>query len=457
VGDGGLGPALAVSEADGVETDRSVSFRVSLSHPSPDAVTVDYATRDETATAGTDYGAVSGQILIPAGDLGATVEVPIRDDAVDERTERFLLLLSDPVGATIGDWRDGAGEAAIDDDEPQTLSIDDIRIEEGNGGTRNATFRISVSTPAEGRVTVDWATEDGTARAGPDYVAASGQATIPIDVAAATVSVAVNGDVLDEPDETFSVRLTNPTGAILADDQGVATIVDDDPTPTISIDDVRVQEGAPGDKPRATFTVRLSSASGRDVTVRYGTADGTATAPADYTAASGTLTLPAGSASGVVSVVVRGDAIDEPDETFFVNLSQPVGATIFDAHAIGTIVDDDEGGPAPGISIDDATVTEGAAGSKASAWFRISVSSHQGGDVTVHWATADGTAVAPSDYTGAGGIARIPAGQTSATVRVVIRGDAIDEPDETFFVNLSDPIGATITDGQGVGTIVDDD
>src|SRR5206468_2091058 len=138
-------------------------------------------------------------------------------------------------------------------------------------------------------VTVSYTTANGSALAGADYVAQSGTLSLSSSTPTRQVLVSVLGDTLDEPDETFSVLLSNPTNASITDAQGVGTITDDDPPPSLSIDDVSTVEGDSGTQ-GASFTVLLSAASGRPVTVNYATADGTATAGSDYAATAGTLT-----------------------------------------------------------------------------------------------------------------------------------------------------------------------
>ncbi|MBE7554476.1 MAG: DNRLRE domain-containing protein [Anaerolineales bacterium] len=154
------------------------------------------------------------------------------------------------------------------------------------------------------------------------------------------VTVLVQGDTLDELNETFFVNISGAVNATIADGQGVGTITDDDGTPTLSINDVTVTEGDAGTV-NAVFTVNLSAASGQTVTVNFATANNTATAPADYTTASGTLTFAPGVTSQPVTVLVQGDTLDEPDETFLVNLSGAANAVISDGQGVGAIVDDD--------------------------------------------------------------------------------------------------------------------
>src|SRR5262249_3054475 len=123
----------------------------------------------------------------------------------------------------------------------------------------------------------------------------------------------------------------------------------------------------------------LSAVSGQTVSVNYSAAGVTATAGGDFTAASGSLTFAPGVTSKSVSVPVLGDVLDEPDETFTMDLSGAVNATVADGQAIGTIFDDD---PAPLLSISDATATEGNSGT-AGVVFTVSLSSASGRTVQV--------------------------------------------------------------------------
>src|SRR5262249_48581893 len=137
-------------------------------------------------------------------------------------------------------------------------------------------------------------------------------------------------------------------------------IWDGPPAPWLSISDRNVTEGNTGTR-AAGFIVNLSFASAEPVTVAYATADGSATAGSDYQATSGTLTFAPGETSKVITVLVNGDPLGEPTETFFVNLSSPTNVALGRRQAIGTIADDD-----PRISITDAdvSVTEGNTGTR---------------------------------------------------------------------------------------------
>jgi hypothetical protein len=160
--------------------------------------------------------------------------------------------------------------------------------------------------------------------------------------------IAVKGDLIDEFDENFYVNLSGATNnAVIYDSQGVGTILDNDPPPSITIGDASIVEGNRGTKV-LTFTVKLSAVSEKWVYVNFATANGTATtANNDYRATSGTLSFAPGQTTATISVVIVGDTTRESNETFFVNLSGASNATIADAQAIGTILDDDTPTPPP--------------------------------------------------------------------------------------------------------------
>ena len=164
---------------------------------------------------------------------------------------------------------------------------------EGNSGTVNATFTLSLSAPSSQAVGVSYATAAGSATAPGDFTSRSGSLSFPPFATTLPLSITVNGDTLSEANETFVVNLSGASGATIADAQGTATIVNDDALPALSIGDVSVTEGNSGSL-NATFTVTLSPASGQAVSVAYATANVTALAGSDYTTTSGTLNFAAG-------------------------------------------------------------------------------------------------------------------------------------------------------------------
>jgi predicted extracellular nuclease len=436
-------------------------FTVSLSKASASAVTFNFATANGTATAGSDYTAttLAGQ-SIAAGTLTKTISVPVIGDTVGEADEVFYGNLSAVSGATPVDVQ---GDATIVNDDaitPPTLTINDVSVSEGNSGTTTATFTVSLSPASANTVGFDIATADGTALAGSDYVAnaLAGQ-TIAAGQTSKTFSVNVLGDVAVEPNETFVANLSNPTGgAVIGDAQGIGTINNDDAAivPGLSVADVSITEGNSGTS-TMNFVVNLSQATTTNVTFDVFTSNNTAGAPTDYAALTATAqSIPAGQTSKAFSVTINGDTTLEANETFFFNVSNVSGATVADGQALGTIVNDDSA-TLPTLSINDVSVTEGNGGT-ALATFTVSLSGVSGSAVSFDIATADNSAVAGSDYVANAATGQtIAAGQTSKTFNVTINGDTAVELNETFFVNLTNPGNATLADGQGIGTIVNDD
>jgi probable HAF family extracellular repeat protein len=221
-------------------------------------------------------------------------------------------------------------------------------------------------------------------------------------------------------------------------------------TPLIGIGDATVVEGNAGTKVTA-FTVTLSTASGQPVTVAYATASGTATAGSDYQAASGTLTFAPGETTKTITVLVTGDRLGEQNETFTVVLSSASDAAVTDAQGMGTIVDDE-----PRVSINDVARKEGNGGTTLFV-FTVTLSAVYDAAVTVNFATANGTATAGEDYDARSGTLTFAPGETTKTITIVVKGDKKQEADESFYVNLSGAFGALILDGQGLGSVLDDD
>jgi hypothetical protein len=330
-----------------------------------------------------------------------------------------------------------------------TVAISDAAPVGETGGS--ALFTLTLSAPSAGTVTVGYATADGSALSGSDYVAASGFVSFTAGATSTILAVGVLDDASDEPDEGFFVNLTTSPGAAVTHGQGAATILDDDSPPSVSVADAApVGEGNSGTTP-ATFVLSLSAPSGFPVTVGYATTDGSALAASDYVGVTSSISFPAGSTTTTIPVSVRGDTAFEPDETFFLDLGAATNATLADTQGQATILNDDAEGPS--LSISDATALEHSDGSSF-ALFLVTLSAPSAQPVTVAYATADGTATAGSgDYVAASGTLSFKAGATLRPILVRVNGDARLEGDETFLVNLAAPSGASLGDGQGQGTI----
>lgn len=223
----------------------------------------------------------------------------------------------------------------LDNDGLPALALGDAGVTEGNSGTRNMVFTVTLSPANVTPVTFTVATQNASATAGSDFVALSAVRVMAPGQTSLPVTVTINGDILDEPtQETFSLTLSSPQGALLGDAIGVGTIVDDDTT----IMSLRAQpplaEGDGGYK-SALVTVTLSAASDMSVTVDYALTPGVGVGGAkpglDYVDQSGTLTLAPGETGKTITVQIISDDIFEPDETFYIalsNASVPLGANV---------------------------------------------------------------------------------------------------------------------------------
>jgi YD repeat-containing protein len=263
-------------------------------------------------------------------------------------------------------------------------------------------------TPTTCPATVYYEAISGTAVAGADFTKVSGILTFPAGTASGAtlgLTVPIINDTVHEPAETFSVLLSAVSGAVIGPVGGaVVTILDNDPAPALSVADVVLQEGHSGLTP-AVFTVSLSSTTSQAVTASYATANGSATAGSDYQAASGVLTIPAGTLTTTITVMVVGDTVYEPDETFTLVLSNVVGASVAKGTATATILNDDVDNP-PRLTWGDIYVPrDGAADAilwrpGTGAWHvRDSASGTFG---TVGPLGGSGDIPVPADYTGDG-------------------------------------------------------
>ena len=290
------------------------------------------------------------------------------------------------------------------------LTVGDVTVVEGTAGVHNAVVTVSITEPHGNSITVNYSTADGTAHTGSDFNAVSGTVKFAINEMTRSIVVPVIGDRVVETDKDFFVRLSNPKGAKIADAEGIVTILDS--SPRISIDSyASAQEGNSGTTPM-TFTVALSNAYDLPVTVQWVTADGSATAGLDYVGAADTLVFMAGETSKPIEVLVKGDRIAEPDMGFAVNLiATDSYAAISNGVGAGWIFDS-----SPRISIADVyNYGEGTF------TFTVSLSRAYDQDVTVDFATADGTMIADRDYVATLGTLTFKPGEaTTQTITVAV-------------------------------------
>ena len=437
---------VSVSE-DGA-TNLTYTVTRSLNLTSPTVVNI---TTAGTATAGTDYSGNVATVTIPAGATTATITINPNVDGTLEPDETVTLILAAGTGYTIGAPGSATGTILNDDVPSVTVSVSPAAVAED--GAPNLIYTFTLNQAAFNPISINY-TIGGTATNGTDYATIASPLIINTGNTTGTITVNPTADATIEADETVTLTLAAGTGyTVGVPNSATGTVLNDD-LPNLTINDVTVTEGNSGIT-NAVFTVSLSAPAGPGgVTFNIATANGTATAGTDYVAQSLTgQTIPAGSSTYTFTVQVNGDTLNEPTETFFANVTGVANAVVVDGQGVGTISNDD---PVPSLAIDDVTLVEGNSGT-TNAVFTVSLSAASGQTVTVNYATADGTAGQPADYTSTSGTLTFTPGQATRTITVPVIGETAPEANETFFVNLSAATNATISDNQGVGTISNDD
>ena len=433
---------LSINNASGTEGNNLV-FTVTLDNAVSENFTVDFSTASNSATSGTDFTANSGTLNF-TGTVGETQTITVNtsDDAILEGTESFYLDLSN---ATSGvSFSDAQGLGSITDNDSASVSISDVSVSEGN----SAVLVVTLDNAVSNGFSLDFASSGNTATEGVDFTANSGSLNF-VGTVGETQSITINttDDSIVEADEDFFVNLSNASdGVSISDAQGLATITDND-NASITINNTTVTEGS-----TAVLTVSVDNAVDGGFSVDFSSAGNTAIQGVDFSATSGVLNF-AGNAGETQTINVNtiNDAAIEGTESFFINLSNATnGIGIADNQSVITLVDDDSAN----IFVSDSSIEEGGI-----LVFDISLSSAVGGGFSVDFSTAGNTATAGSDYTSNSGTINFigNAGETQ-TISVTTLEDALVEGSESFFVNLTNATnGVTIADGQGIGTITDND
>ena len=323
------------------ETDSTATFGITRTGDTSGPLTIQYAASSGSATPGVDYSGATGSVVFAGGETTKNIVIQLTNDTIDEFNETALLTLSDfnATGESAGSL--SASILTItDDDPPPAISISDATVVEGNGGFTVVSFTLTLSAVSGKPISVNLTALAGTATSPSDYNFFPTIGNVPAGVTSAPVFFPIIGETVFEDDETFTVSLSNPSNATI--DRGTATITiqNDDPVPGIRINDVTLTETNSGTR-SFNFLVSLTNASSKQITVQFETADGSAKSTSDYGAGQGTLLWAPGIINRVVTVPVTGELLVEPDENFFVNLTNPTGATIADSQGVGNIQNDD--------------------------------------------------------------------------------------------------------------------
>ncbi len=446
--------AVTVTEGSGGGF-TALTATIRLDRPATQDTSIDWTAVGTTATEGADFVAAGGTAIVPQGAQSVDVTVDVIADDLVEGDERIdftvtgsTMALTDPIviSGTI-----------TDDDLPSVaLGAAPLAVE---GPASTVTFELTLDQAPIAPVAVDWTLLPGSALLTEDYLGETGVALFDIGQQTATVVVTLVDDDTVEFDETFSLEIGAVTGATGPATTAVtATVEDDDVAILMAGPDQQAVEGNTNARNPLNFTLQLDRPSVHPISVSWRAAGGTASPSVDFaatnrTAATGTVTIPAGTTSLVVPVRIIGDTVVEANETVVFSIVGVTNTLVGQVSAMGTIIDDDT---PPTASINNVSQTEGNSGFRF-ATFTITLSRAPSTAVSVVARTVNGTARAAGDYSTVNTTVRFAAGQRTATVRVPIVGDRVRETNETYTVRLSSPVGLTIARGTGNGTIVSDD
>jgi poly(3-hydroxybutyrate) depolymerase len=397
------------------------------------AVGVDYATTDGTASAGSDYTKVSGTLNFAAGETNKSFNVPILNDALVEPTETFQVILSNPTGGAVLGTRATVTVRITDNDRGVQVEIPTYSVTEDAGSIAVAVIRGSdENLPA----TVDFATVDGTAKAGQDYIETKGRLDFAANERRKLVSIPILNDALRESSKTFRFILSNPAGATSLGKSPSATITIKDNDPGISFSQAIYTVSEDAGEARVTV-LRGNDVDTPAFTVDYAATNGTAVADADYEATSDTLSFAAAEMSKVFTVPILNNAVRQASRTVQIRLSNPTAGLVLgnQATAIIRILDND-----PGVGFEHTSY---------SVWRNagdVTVTILRGNDgafgkVAVDYATVDSTAKAGQDYQAVSGTVEFTENETikSLTIPILTNASAVDT--KRFRLTLRNPTG----------------
>ena len=401
----------------------------------PVTVTVEGAAEDVTA-------APESLVFTPSNwSTAQTVTVTAAED--EDQLEDAPVTLTHMVrgGGYAGLAAPAVVVTVLENDFP-ALSINDAEVSEGDG---EILFAVTMDDgPSSRTVRVEWVTADGTAKVGEDYTGQIGELVFAPGEIRQEAKVPVLDDGVIEPDETFTVVLSNPWGATLVRDEATGVIKDDD-LPVVSIS-TGSDSAAEGEDVRFDLVRSVNLKGPLRVTVRV-SATGTflsATPP-------NTVTFGPGESTAILRMGTIDDDRDEADGTVEALLIESDDYAIEDrGRAVVTVTDNDR---MPAIGIGGARALE----STEEIVFPVTLGAASDRVVTVEWSTSDGTARKEEDYRGGQGVVTFPPGGTAQTIRVLLLDDMRVEEDETFTLTLGRAVNGTSDGGAATGVIEDDE
>ncbi len=432
---------LAIQDTVVFEDVGEAKVRINISPAAPTVLKVPIQIIELTAKDGQDYTVPLDILEIPSGSTSEFLEIPIINDSITESLERFNVRLAAVSGIELDP---GVATVTIHDNDIYRLSVRDNSAPES---AEELTFSVILDPlhPSE-TVEVDYETSDGSATAPNDYMHVSGTLYFEPRITTKHVTVPIINDMEEELLETFTIKLSAPKHAELADGLATGTIIDHDALPVVDIEPrIRIAEN----EGRARFEVTLSHGQlARDTEVYFMITDETTQNLTDYLLLTeNPLRFPSGQTSKFIEVEIIDDEIYEPEETFQVELIDPVNGDLGEYMAQGIIIDDED--PVT-VSILDMDVSESA----GEAVFSVELSGPDSQMRIFTYETEDATAEAGQDYEAVNGEVMFAPKELMKEISVPILDDLESEPTEFFLVRLS---GDGIADGEAHGTIQDDD
>ncbi len=425
----------------------TVRVRLTRTGGTSGAVSVTLAATGGTATSA-DYTGLPATVTFADGQTAASFTLALTDDLLVEGPETAVFTISAPTGgATLGTATTSTLTLADNDVAgPVQFGASAYQVDEA-AGTVTLTVTRTGSTASPG--TVDFATAAGSAGSD-DYTPTSGTLTFAAGQASATFTVPILQDALAEGPESFTVSLSNPTGGAVLGSPTTAGVLILDETAAVGFvaTAVSVNEAAG----TVTLTVARTGTVSAAGSVAYATADGTAVAGTDYTAATGILSFAAGQTSATFAVPILNNAVFAGDRTFTVSLTASGGELTLGASATATVtIAEDEIGQPGTVAFSAAaySVAEGA----GTVTLTLTRTGGSDGAVTVLVSATGGTATSGSDYSGLPVTVRFAAGQTTATVTLTLTDDALVEGDETVLLGLTVLTGGAALGGQATATL----
>lgn len=456
---------FGLSSFEQVENGAVATISVSRSGGSSGVVTVDYATADGNATAGSDYSAASGTLTFADGVTAGSFQITILDDSTYEGDESISLTLSNPGGGAVIGNVDRA-ELTIQDDEQTpaggslVFELDGFSANEFDG---SVTINVLRQGGSSGAVLVDYATADGSAMAGNDYSVASGRLTFAEGEISQSFDVTLTDDSIFEGNETINLVISEPFGAVVGSlSTSTITLADDDDPPVggaleFSAGNYNVSE----DGASVTISITRSGGTTGAVTVDYATTDNTAIAESDYTFATGSVSFADGeSGSKTFDIQLVDDTDLEGDELINLVLTNVQGGAVLggQSQSFVTIADDEalSASAVLGFSPNSLSVSEDA----GSATLTITRTASPTGALTVDLSVSSTNAVAGTDFNVTTGTLLFNEGETEKLVTVQILDNSATDGNRTVTFTLGNATGSAVidsADGTLVLTIVDDE